>query len=225
PWGPSSGAAALWRPLKPRDVFSGEVDCAYKGLIHKKTNDTRHRKGNSRRKRAPPEDLFRTKTLFVANGFHRIEPRGFHGRVRAKDQAHGDGNQKGQEDGADGNDGGPSRHPGDQLGHRKARDDAQEAAGKGNQHGFDDKLTHDVRAPRADGAANADFAGTLEDGGQHDVHDADSADKQGNRSDGYHDGVEKLLSAPLLGQKLGGNDDAEVPGIVMRGIEDAANHF
>src|SRR2546430_2905624 len=37
--------------------------------------------------------------------------------------------------------------------------------------------------------------------------------------------VLKSCSVRFLGQKLGGHDDAEVPGIVMRGIEDATNHF
>ena len=107
--------------------------------------------------------------------------------------------------------------------HGEAENDAQKPAGERDQHSFDDELADDVPAPGPHGAAHANLASALENGRQHDIHDADAADKQRDGSDGHHDGVEKLLSALLLGEELCRDDDIEVASIVMRGIEDAAD--
>ena len=72
---------------------------------------------------------------------------------------------------------------------------------------------------RSDSAAQANFAGALQNAGQHDVHDADAADQQRDGGDGHHDGVEQMLGALLLGQQLGRHHDAEVVGAVMRRIQ------
>src|SRR5207244_9083311 len=70
--------------------------------------------------------------LLVTNGFHGIQPRRFHGWVRAENQAHRDGNQEGQKDGTDGHDGGPSGKPGDHFGQGKTHHHTQKTARKGN---------------------------------------------------------------------------------------------
>src|ERR1700694_1666492 len=79
------------------------------------------------------------------------------------------------------------------------------------------------RAPKA--PPNADLASALENGSQHDVHDADAADEERDGGDGHHDGIEKLLSALLLGEELRGDDDVKVTGVAMGGIQDAADDF
>src|SRR5690606_957961 len=61
--------------------------------------------------------------------------------------------------------------------------DADEAADEGEQGGFGEELAHDVFGARADGHAQADFAGAFGDGDQHDVHDADAADDKGDEAD------------------------------------------
>ena len=49
------------------------------------------------------------------------------------------------------------------------------------------KLIQDLATWRADGFANADFAGALFHGDQHDVHDADAADEQRDKGDHQKD--------------------------------------
>src|SRR5205814_1597291 len=52
------------------------------------------------------------------------------------------------------------------------------AADSGKRDGFSQELPDDVGFARADGAAHADFFCTFGYTDQHDVHDADAADKQ-----------------------------------------------
>src|SRR6267143_364262 len=138
--------------------------------------------------------------LLVPNRFDGIQPRSFDRRVYSEDQTDGNGNDKGQENRADGHDGGPSGKPGDKLRHRESKNDAQQTAGERDQDGFDDELANDVPSSGTDCAAHANFTGALKDGSQHDVHDPDPTDEKRNRSDGNHDGIEELLRAFLLGQ-------------------------
>ena len=158
--------------------------------------------------------------LLIANGLHRIETRGFGGRINSEDQADGDGNEKRQCDGTEGDDGGPSGEPGDKSRDEKAEDDADGSAGEGDHGCLDHKLAHDVGLPGSNGAAQADFAGALEDTGQHDVHDADAAHEQRDGGDGHHDGVEEVLGALLLGEQLRGHNDGEVVGAVVGRIQE-----
>jgi len=48
---------------------------------------------------------------------------------------------------------------------------------------FGEELQHDVAAARAQGFLHADLAGALLHGDQHDVHEADAGDAQGERAD------------------------------------------
>src|SRR5204863_9469924 len=79
--------------------------------------------------------------------------------------------------------------------------------------------------PTQTSGTNAYFASALENGSQHDVHDANAADEERDGGDGHHDGIEKLLGALLLGEELRRDDDVEVAGIAMRGIQDSADDF
>src|SRR5256886_13897648 len=78
---------------------------------------------------------------------------------------------------------------------------------------------------RSDGTTNAYHTSALENGRQHDVHDPNPADEKRDGSNGHHNRVEKLLGAFLLCEQLGGDDDVEVARPVMRGDQNAADHF
>src|SRR2546430_4882805 len=78
---------------------------------------------------------------------------------------------------------------------------------------------------RSDGTTNAYHTSALENGRQHDVHDPNPADEKRDGSNGHHYRVEKLLGAFLLCEQLGGDDDVEVARAVMRGVQNATDHF
>ena len=88
---------------------------------------------------------------------------------------------------------------------------------------FGEELADDIEAAGADGAADADFAGALHDGGEDDVHDADAADQQGNGGDGDHDVSEDGLGALLLGEQGGGDGDGEILRVVVGGVENGGD--
>jgi len=104
-------------------------------------------------------------------------------------------------------------------------DDAEEASDERDEYGFDDELADDVALGGADGTADANLASALEDGGEHDVHDADAADEKRDGSDGDHDGVEELFGAFLLGEQFGRNNNGKVGGVSVPAVEDAADDF
>src|ERR1051326_4284361 len=68
-----------------------------------------------------------------------------------------------------------------------AAGDADAAAEAGKDDRFDEELQQDVAAPRADGLSDADLARPLRHRDEHDVHDADAADEQGDADDRSHD--------------------------------------
>lgn len=72
--------------------------------------------------------------------------------------------------------------------------DGNENAGDGaaaaHEEGFQEKLAKDFGARGADGAADADFPSALGDGDEHDVHDADAGNEQGDKSNEEQDGGE-----------------------------------
>ena len=59
----------------------------------------------------------------------------------------------------------------------------EQAADDREHDALGQELLRDVAPLGAQGAADADLAGPLGDGGQHDVHDADAADDQRDRGD------------------------------------------
>ena len=68
----------------------------------------------------------------------------------------------------------------DQPGSAESRQHSEGAADCGHHHSFDQKLRQDVFAARAHGFANADLFRAFSHRDQHDVHDNDAADNQGN---------------------------------------------
>src|ERR1700730_12095762 len=65
--------------------------------------------------------------------------------------------------------------------------DAGEASGEGDGQGFGEKLKEDVGFVRAQRLFYADFAGALLHRDQHDVHEADDPDAEGERADKCED--------------------------------------
>ena len=61
---------------------------------------------------------------------------------------------------------------------------ADDAAHGAQDDGFDEELSEDVAAVRADGQANPDLAGAFRNANEHDVHDANATDDEGDASDG-----------------------------------------
>src|SRR5947209_4221901 len=65
-----------------------------------------------------------------------------------------------------------------------AEGQAGDSADESDDGGFDEELTLDVHGSCAEGFADADFAGALGDGDEHDVHDADAAERESEECDG-----------------------------------------
>jgi hypothetical protein len=59
--------------------------------------------------------------------------------------------------------------------------DAENSAGGRDDQRLREELEEDVAAARAEGLFDADLAGALLDGDQHDVHEADAGDAEGAR--------------------------------------------
>ena len=62
-------------------------------------------------------------------------------------------------------------------------DEAHEAADNTENEGFKEELEHDVAGAGADGFADADFACALRNRDEHDIHDANATDDEGDASD------------------------------------------
>src|SRR6266851_5842283 len=164
-------------------------------------------------------------TLFVAEGFDGVELGGFHGRPDAEDETDADADD-------DASGGGPHGHAAPPLqGHADEQDEAvdeeegDDAARRGEGHGFEQELPGDVAAARADGFAHANFAGALGDAHEHDVHDAHAANEQADAAEddggdvNHHHDVVKLLDF------LSGGANREIELAVVGDVATAAQHF
>src|SRR5438093_5846994 len=106
---------------------------------------------------------------------------------------------------------------GENAGQSEADQDSKGPTQSREKHRLDQELHQDVAPPGADRLADADLAGAFRDGDQHDVHDPDAADDQGNAGDrAQHQGedagrlrgaVQHVLLAEDLKISLGGVRD------------------
>ena len=64
-----------------------------------------------------------------------------------------------------------------------AHQNSGDAANQTEHYRFNKELFHDVACATAHRHAYADFVGAFRDGDEHDVHDSNSADNQGNQRD------------------------------------------
>src|SRR5271155_1108365 len=97
-----------------------------------------------------------------------------------------------------------------------AEGDADDAADGAERYGFDEKLDEDVVALGADGFAHADFTGAFGYGDEHDVHYADAANNQANRS--YREHQNKNQATDFLPEleEIVGSENRKVVGFVIR---------
>ncbi len=112
---------------------------------------------------------------------------------------------------------GVERHGRDQVRGDDGDNDTGDAGEEGQDEAFQQELGEDVAAAGAEGFHDADFAGSLGDGDQHDVHDADAADGEGHGADD----AEKDLKSDGEGYDAFGIFDG-VPGVdgfFVAGIE------
>src|SRR5205823_903634 len=86
----------------------------------------------------------------------------------------------------------------------------QHPAGNAEYRRFDGELRHDFRAPRTKCAPDADFLRPLGDSRQHDVHDPDAADDEGEKAGAAEDDIEGSLRPEARAQELA-RDDARRP--------------
>ena len=89
--------------------------------------------------------------------------------------------------------------------------------------GFDQELPDDVGLLRPHGPPDANLARALQHAGQHDVHDADPANQEGNRRKRHHDESEDPLGALLFGEQLRRHDQRVVVGGAVCRVQDAAD--
>ncbi len=69
---------------------------------------------------------------------------------------------------------------GNEEGGDVAENEAHETTNDAEDERFEEELEHDVAGAGADGFADADFAGALRNGDEHDIHNANTADNEGN---------------------------------------------
>src|SRR5262249_39740539 len=115
--------------------------------------------------------------LFVAEGIDRVEAGGFPGGVDAGGEAQCGGHKKSRNDPCERKLRGHMRAIFHKQRETRTEYDADNSAYGTQGDGFDQKLNKYVAAFCADGFANADLTSSFRDADQHDVHDADSADK------------------------------------------------
>ena len=70
------------------------------------------------------------------------------------------------------------RNEGNKESEDVAEDEAHETANYAKNNRFEEELEKDIAAAGAYGFADADFASTLRDGDEHDVHNANAADDE-----------------------------------------------
>src|SRR5688500_4626773 len=153
----------------------------------------------------------------VPQRFDRVHPRRRHGGVQPGQDAGQAADDEGGDDAHGVDVGGvglavaePADERGDGQGDADAEADAEQAAGQADHRGLDQELEGDVFLLGPQGAADADLAGALGDGGQHDVHDADAADQQREAGDADDDEVEDQVEPLGVAQDLDGGLDLHV---------------
>src|SRR5574337_425542 len=87
---------------------------------------------------------------------------------------------------------------------------ANEAASQREPDRLDDELEDEISLPGANGHMHAELSGSFADRNQHDVHDADPADRQGDRGGGNEEPGERARRAGAGAKNLGGGTDGEV---------------
>jgi len=108
-----------------------------------------------------------------------------------------------------------------------AAEETEASADEGDDGGLGEELAADVYGGGAEGFTDADFAGALGDGDEHDVHDSDAAKSEGEESDGSeeesHD-VEDTVGELCAFEGIPDPEGVEVDGVeVVAVAEDGAD--
>src|ERR1035437_1272213 len=170
--------------------------------------------------------------LLVAQGLDGVEVGGADGGNHAADEAD-DGQNHGGDDHRSGRDdeanvgsfcvlgyGAVKRDAANQHGDQVGQSDAGHSADGGDGEGLGQKLREDVTLARAERLFDADFAGALLHGHQHDVHQPDAGDAQGERADQgeqHLQGDGQHLELLELGEQVGDEDGAFIGGAKVVG--------
>ena len=130
---------------------------------------------------AETEEGWYAAASLVAQGFDGVEAGSFPGGIKTENDADGSGDRDGGEH-AFGT--GFDRPLEMGLHHQSgtaSEQDPDDTADQTQQDRFNQKLLEDVAGTCADGHAQADLARAFGHGDQHDVHDADAADHEGDQ--------------------------------------------
>src|ERR1022692_2837629 len=118
--------------------------------------------------------------LLVAEGFGGAQVGGAVGWDGSEDEAHRAGDSDGDRDGRGRNGNADAAEQSDGRRNGDAGQGTGDAAGEAHQDGLGEELGEDRLAGGSDGQADTDLVGPLGDGHQHDIHDADAGDPQGD---------------------------------------------
>ena len=121
--------------------------------------------------------------LFVAQGLDGIEPGCFPCRIDAEKQADADGETEGNDNRRCRDDRLEEPRFGNGQGDADTAGDTQEAADNTDDDRFDEELHHDILEGGPESLADADFPCPFRYRHHHDIHDADTADDEGNGGD------------------------------------------
>src|SRR5262249_35651016 len=96
-----------------------------------------------------------------------------------------------------------------------AKNNAKDTTDGTKRDGFDQKLKQDVAAFCSDGFAYANFACTLRDADEHDVHDTDAANQQADGGNAEHEQEDQEANLVPEIEKIVGSEDSKVVGLVI----------
>src|SRR5436190_5120200 len=122
--------------------------------------------------------------LLVTQGVDRIEVGGFKGGEKAEDHADHGTYGKSNYNGLTGDEGRKSGELGEQGSKPVTRTNPKCAPDDTQKYRLYEKLPQHIPGTSPHGQADADFAGALGDTDEHDVHDTDAADNEGNTRKG-----------------------------------------
>jgi hypothetical protein len=120
--------------------------------------------------------------LLVSQGLDRVEIGGLSRRVIAKADPDQSGEEYREQYGAWADGRRPPRETRDERGCSDPEHDSDEPPGDGKRYRLNQKLSQNVAHLRADGLAQSNFSRPLTDRHQHDIHNADAAHDQRDRS-------------------------------------------
>src|SRR5215207_5620119 len=131
--------------------------------------------------------------LLPPQGFDGFQPCRTVGRQDPEDEPHQRRHPEGQPDGRTGHRGGDDRVDlGQQCRDPDAEADACEPADQGQEQRLEEKLKQHVGVRCSDHLADPDLPGAFGDGDEHDVHDPDAADQQGDASNATEEDGEEI---------------------------------